>query len=305
MPAHSLVLPTRERLPVAVAHRRSYPAKPNMPLTDDDYQRYARQMILPEIGRAGQEKLQRARVLVIGAGGLGAPALLYLAAAGVGHIDILDADAVDPSNLHRQVIHSTETVGTPKVESAARALARLNPAIDIHPVEGYITEENVEEYVGAADVVVDGCDNFPTRYLVNDACFFAKKPLCYAAVARFEGQASTFLPGQGDSPCYRCLFPEPPPPEMVRPCKEAGVLGVLPGMVGMIQATECLKLLLGIGKPLVGRLLLYDSLAMSHREITLRRAGDCALCGATPTITRLASYDWRACDTQGPGARRL
>lgn len=269
----------------------------SMALSEEQYERYARQLVLPEIGVAGQVKLLAARVAVVGAGGLGSPALQYLAAAGVGHIDVVDPDVVASSNLHRQVIHGQNTLGQPKVESAREAIGRLNPDVEVIPHPVYLTEENALDLLATADVVVDGCDNFPTRYLTNDACFFLKKPLIYGAVSRFDGQATVFAPGQGDSPCYRCLFPEPPPPEMVRPCREAGVLGILPGIIGLIQATECVKRILGLGESLQGRLVIYDALAMSFREVRLKRDRQCALCGDTPTITRLADYNWRACES--------
>jgi len=268
-----------------------------MPLSEEQYQRYARQIVLPELAAAGQEKLLRARVAVVGAGGLGAPALLYLAAAGVGHIDIVDPDVVDRSNLHRQVIHRESGLGTPKTDSARDAIRERNPDVNVTTHAVFLTEENALDLLRPADVVLDGSDNFPTRYLTNDACFFLKKPLVYGAVARFDGQTTVFTPGRNDSPCYRCLFPEAPPPELARPCREAGVLGVLPGLIGMIQATECLKLLLGLGDSLVGRLLIYDAMAASFREVRLKRDPRCALCGDNPTLTRLADYDWRACES--------
>jgi molybdopterin/thiamine biosynthesis adenylyltransferase len=268
-----------------------------MALSEQQYQRYARQMVLPEIGAAGQERLLSAKVLVVGAGGLGSPVLQFLAGAGVGHLAIIDPDVVDRSNLHRQVIHRESTLGQPKVDSAAASLHDLNPDVHItrHPV--YLTEENALELIERVDAVVDGSDNFATRYLTNDACFFRKKPLFYGAVARFEGQVSVFAPGQGESPCYRCLFSEPPPPHLARPCREVGVLGVLPGLIGTIQATECVKWILGLGRSLVGRVVTYDALALRFHEIRLTRDPDCALCGDHPTLKSLADYDWRACES--------
>lgn len=261
-----------------------------MPLSEEQRQRYLRHLLLPEIGLAGQEKLLAAKVLVVGAGGLGSPAALYLAAAGVGTLGIVDADVVDESNLQRQILHSTAEVGRLKVDSARHRLRELNPDIEIitHPVR--LTSANALEIIRAYDIVVDGCDNFATRYLTNDACVFLRKPNVYGALYRFEGQASVFHTATG-GPCYRCLFPEPPPPGAVPSCAEAGVLGVLPGIIGTIQATEAIKLILGIGRPLIGRLLLYDALQMEFRTITLKRDSRCPVCGGSPTIRELIDYE--------------
>jgi len=256
-------------------------------LSDDDLVRYSRQLLLPQWSGKAQRALQQARVLCIGAGGLGSPALLYLAAAGVGHLTIIDGDAVDLSNLQRQVLHSTPDVGRPKAVVAAERLRALNPGIAIVPMVERFAEANAAHLVREHDVVVDGSDNFTTRYLTNDACFFERKPLCFAAVLRFEGQASTFRPGQGDSPCYRCLFPEPPEPGSVPSCAEAGILGMVVGQMGLVQAGEVVKLLIGVGEPLIGRLLLFDGLRTAWREVRLRRQPTCPLCGPQATIAAL------------------
>lgn len=249
-------------------------------LDTDAAERYARQMLLPQVGEAGQAKLEAARVAVIGAGGLGAPALLYLAAAGVGHITLIDDDRVERSNLHRQVIHADARVGLGKAESARMTLAALNPRVRVLAVPDRLCAENVETLLREHDIVIDGADNFATRYLLAAATRRLGMPVVYAAIERFTGQASVFDPRRGDSPCYRCLFPEPPSAADAPNCSEAGVLGVLPGLVGLVQATETLKLLLGIGEPLVGRLLTYDALGMRFRELTLRRDPHCPGCGA-------------------------
>ena len=248
----------------------------------DFYDRYSRHLRLPEVGEAGQRRLQAARVAVVGAGGLGSPAAFYLAAAGVGQLVLADDDVVDRSNLQRQILHTEARVGVPKVESARIALSALNPSIGVEVLPQRITSMNVEALIADADVVLDGGDNFPVRYLLNDACIKLGKPLVYGAVHRFEGQVSVFDAGRqrGVAPCYRCLFPEPPPPEAAPNCAEAGVLGVLPGVIGMLQATEVLKLLLGIGEPLTGRLLHFDALAMRFRETRLTPDPDCPLCRA-------------------------
>jgi molybdopterin/thiamine biosynthesis adenylyltransferase/rhodanese-related sulfurtransferase len=248
-------------------------------LDTDAAERYARQVLLPQVGEAGQAKLASARVVVIGAGGLGAPALLYLAAAGVGHITLIDDDRVERSNLHRQVIHADGRVGLGKAESARMTLAALNPRVRVDVVADRLRAENVEALVGGHEVVLDGADNFATRYLLAAATRRLGIPMVYAAIERFTGQASVFDPRRDDSPCYRCLFPEPPSAADAPNCSEAGVLGVLPGLVGLVQATETLKLLLGIGQPLVGRLLTYDALGMRFRELTLRRDPQCPGCG--------------------------
>ncbi|HZH44222.1 MAG TPA: molybdopterin-synthase adenylyltransferase MoeB [Lysobacter sp.] len=246
----------------------------------DFYERYSRHLRLPEVGEAGQRRLQAARVLLVGAGGLGSPAAFYLAAAGVGTLVLADDDVVDRSNLQRQILHTEARVGEPKVTSAAAALRALNPTVEVVAAAERITSANVERLLDAVDVVVDGADNFPARYLLNDACVKLGKPLVYGAVHRFEGQASVFDAGRhrGALPCYRCLFPEPPPPEAAPNCAEAGVLGVLPGVIGLLQATEAIKLILGIGEPLAGRVLNFDALAMRFRETRLPPDPDCAVC---------------------------
>ena len=267
-------------------------------LSDAELRRYARHLILPEVGPEGQEKLKRARVLAVGAGGLGSPLALYLAAAGVGTIGVVDFDVVDESNLQRQVLFGAGDVGRPKADAAARRLADLNPGIRIVPIRERLVASNALEILRDFDIVADGTDNFPTRYLVNDACVLSRKPNVSASIFRFEGQASVFAAPGG--PCYRCLHPEPPPAGLVASCAEAGVLGVLPGLLGVIQAAEVLKLVLGLGDTLVGRLLLVDVLGMRFREIRLRRNPECAACGDHPTITRLADLDDGLC--AGPPA---
>jgi sulfur-carrier protein adenylyltransferase/sulfurtransferase len=246
-------------------------------LTPDQRRRYSRHLILPEVGEAGQRKLLDARVLIVGAGGLGSPAALYLAAAGVGTLGIVDDDVVDDSNLQRQVIHSTERLGMGKAASARAAIAALNPDVQVITHETRLSKENVLDILSGYDVVLDGTDNFATRYLINDACVLLDKPNVHGSIFRFEGQATTFVAGEG--PCYRCLFPSPPPPELAPSCAEAGVLGLLPGMIGMIQATEAAKLVIGIGEPLIGRLLTYDALAMEFRELRLAQDPHCPMCG--------------------------
>ena len=257
-------------------------------LTRDDLTRYARHLILPEVGIEGQQKLKAARVLCVGTGGLGSPLAFYLAAAGIGTLGLVDFDVVDASNLQRQIIHSTKDVGRKKLDSAEEKLVALNPAIKVIKHETMLTSTNALEILRDYDIVVDGTDNFPTRYLVNDACVLLGKPNVYGSIFRFEGQASVFATREG--PCYRCLYPEPPPPGMVPSCAEGGVLGVLPGLVGVIQATEAIKLILGKGEPLVGRLLLVDALAMRFRELKLHKNPDCPVCGANPTVTQLIDY---------------
>lgn len=266
------------------------PVLPALPeLTPGEMARYARHLILPEVGMEGQQKLKAARVLCVGAGGLGSPLALYLAAAGVGTLGLVDFDAVEASNLQRQILHSTPDIGRSKLDSAAEKLTALNPAINIvkHPVR--LTSSNALQIVGGYDIVADGTDNFPTRYLVNDACVLAGKPNVYASIFRFEGQATVFA--TPDGPCYRCLYPQPPPPGTVPSCAEGGVLGILPGLLGVIQATETIKLILGIGQPLIARLLLVDALAMRFRELKLRKNPDCPVCGAHPSVTELIDYD--------------
>ncbi len=264
--------------------------------TEEQIKRYARHIILPEVGGKGQEKLLNSRVLVIGAGGLGSPAILYLAAAGVGTIGIVDFDVVDLSNLQRQIIHNTERVGTPKVESAKKTVEMLNPDVKVIAYNTRISKENIMDIIKDYDVVLDGTDNFPTRFLINDACYFAGKPLVSAAMLRFEGQVSVFdYRNKENSPCYRCLFPEPPPPGLVPSCQEAGILGSIGGIMGCIQATEAIKLILGIGEPLVGKLLIMDALSMDFRKVKLRKDPNCPLCGEKPVIKELIEYE-QVCD---------
>jgi adenylyltransferase/sulfurtransferase len=258
-------------------------------LSRDEVLRYSRHLIMPEVGMDGQLKLKQARVLMIGAGGLGAPLGLYLAAAGVGHLGIVDFDVVDFTNLQRQVTFSTTDVGRPKSEAAKERLAAMNPAIEITTHETRLTSENALDLFKDYDIIVDGTDNFPTRYLVNDACVLLGKPNVYGSIFRVEGQVSIF--GGPDGPCYRCLYPEPPPPGLVPSCAEGGVLGVLPGIVGSLQAVETIKLILGAGDPLIGRLLLFDALGMKFRELKLKKNPDCPLCGANRTITKLIDYE--------------
>ena len=257
-------------------------------LSNDEILRYSRHLIIPEVGMEGQQKLKSAKILLVGAGGLGAPLGLYLAAAGVGRIGIVDFDVVDFTNLQRQVIHSTRDVGRKKLDSAAEKMLAINPHVEIVKHETALSSENALDILKDYDIVVDGTDNFPTRYLVNDACVLLAKPNVYGSIFRFEGQATVFAYQGG--PCYRCLYPEPPPPGLVPSCAEGGVLGILPGTIGLIQATETVKLILGIGEPLVGRLLLYDALGMRFRELKLRKNPECPVCGEHPTITRLIDY---------------
>jgi molybdopterin/thiamine biosynthesis adenylyltransferase/rhodanese-related sulfurtransferase len=258
-------------------------------LSKEEIQRYSRHLIMPEVGMEGQLKLKRARVLTIGTGGLGAPLGLYLAAAGVGHLGLVDFDVVDTSNLQRQVTFTTQDVGKPKSAAAKARLSALNPEIEITAYETRLTSENALELFRDYDIIVDGTDNFPTRFLVNDACVILGKPNVYGSIFRFEGQATVF--GYPGGPCYRCLYPEPPPPGLVPSCAEGGVLGVLPGIVGSIQAMETIKLILGTGDPLVGRLLLFDALAMRFRELKLKRNPECPVCGDHRTITKLIDYE--------------
>ena len=261
-----------------------------MELSNQEMRRYARHLHLSEVGLAGQQKLRAASVLCVGAGGLGSPVALYLAAAGVGRIGIVDCDAIELSNLQRQILHATADVGQSKVTSAATSLRRLNPEVEVCQHEIRLTRANAIDLLRPYDLVVDGSDNFPTRYLTNDACVLLNKTNVYGSVSRFEGQASVFAPHLG-GPCYRCLFPEPPPPGAVPNCAEGGVLGVLPGVIGTLQATEAIKLILGLGTSLMGRLLLYDALKLTFREIKLRRDPRCPLCGEAPTIRELPDYD--------------
>jgi sulfur-carrier protein adenylyltransferase/sulfurtransferase len=257
-------------------------------LSRDEIQRYSRHLIMPEVGMEGQLKLKQASVLMVGTGGLGAPLGMYLAAAGVGKIGLVDFDVVDFSNLQRQVIHGTKDVGKPKIQSAVETMSDINPHIELVKHETALSSENAMEILGGYDIVVDGTDNFPTRYLVNDACVLLKKPNVYGSIFRFEGQATVFAYEGG--PCYRCLYPEPPPPGLVPSCAEGGVLGILPGVIGLIQATETVKLILGIGDTLVGRLMLYDALGMKFRELKLRKNPECPVCGDHPTVTKLIDY---------------
>jgi len=259
------------------------------PLSHDEIRRYSRHLIMPEVGLEGQQKLKAARVLCIGAGGLGSPATLYLAAAGVGTIGLVDFDVVDFSNLQRQILHGTSDVGRPKLESAQETLADINPGVNIEKHEAALTSENAFEILRDYELVIDGTDNFPTRYLVNDACVLLGKPNVYGSIYRFEGQASIFA--AKDGPCYRCLYAEPPPPGLVPSCAEGGVLGVLPGIIGTIQATEAVKLILGVGTPLIGRLLVFDALRMQFRELKLRKNPQCPICGEHRTIHELIDYE--------------
>ncbi|MGE0639647.1 MAG: molybdopterin-synthase adenylyltransferase MoeB [Thermoanaerobaculia bacterium] len=261
-------------------------------LSTAEIARYARHLSLAEVGMAGQERLKAARVLVVGAGGLGSPAALYLAAAGVGTIGLVDFDFVDRSNLQRQILFGESDVGKGKLDAAVARLRETNPHVVLEPHAARVAKGNVAELVAGYDLVVDGTDNFPTRYLVHDAAFFAGKPYIYGSIFRFEGQASVFAPASArGGPCFRCLFPEPPPPGAVPSCAEAGVIGVLPGIIGSIQANETIKWILGVGEPLVGRLLLFDALAMHFREVGFRRSADCPLCSESPSQTGLVEYD--------------
>ena len=261
-----------------------------MNLDNDEIRRYSRHLILPEVGMAGQKKIKGTSVLCIGAGGLGSPIAMYLAAAGVGRIGLVDFDEVDFSNLQRQILHGTDDVGRPKGESAKDTLNQINPNCQVDVHKTMITSDNAMELIKPYDIVVDGTDNFPTRYLTNDACVLLGKPNVYGSIFRFEGQASVFAPSLG-GPCYRCLYPEPPPPGMVPSCAEGGVLGILPGIIGCIQATEIIKLALGQGTSLVGRLMLYNALDMKFREVKLRRDPACPVCGDNPTVTELIDYE--------------
>ena len=259
------------------------------PLSHEEILRYSRHLILPDVGVAGQQKLKAARALLVGAGGLGSPAALYLAAAGVGTLGLVDFDVVDRTNLQRQVIHGTSRVGTSKLESARERILDLNPNVRVETFETRLTSANALDIFRTFDVIVDGSDNFPTRYLVNDACVLLGKPNVYGSIFRFEGQASVFFAKQG--PCYRCLYSEPPPPDLVPSCAEGGVLGVLPGIIGSIQALEAIKLIVGIGDLLIGRLLLFDALQLKFRELQLAKDPDCPICGTHPTVTALIDYE--------------
>jgi len=257
-------------------------------LTTDDLSRYSRHLLLPEVGIEGQQRLKAAKVLCVGTGGLGSPLALYLAAAGIGTLGLVDFDVVDASNLQRQIIHSTKDIGRKKLDSAAEKLTALNPALNVIKHDTMLSSANALEIIKDYDIVADGTDNFPTRYLVNDACVILGKPNAYGSIFRFEGQASVFA--TEDGPCYRCLYPEPPPPGLVPSCAEGGVLGILPGLVGVIQATEAIKLILGKGESLIGRLLLVDALNMRFRELKLRKSPECPVCGPNPTVTELIDY---------------
>ncbi len=259
-------------------------------LDSQKLERYARHISMPEVGEEGQIKLLQSKVFLVGAGGLGSPAAYYLGAAGVGTLGIIDHDVVDRTNLQRQILHNEERIGEPKVESAKRTLKALNPDLNVMTYRERLSRENVLDIIKNYDVIVNGCDNFPTRYLINDACVFLKKPLVDGSIFRFEGQVTVFHAGVG--PCYRCLYPEPPPPEMAPSCAEAGVFGVLPGIIGSIQGVEVLKLLLGKGDPLIGRLLIMDTLKMKVREMKVRRDPRCPVCGDHPTIKELIDYEW-------------
>ncbi len=266
-----------------------------MDFTDEQIERYSRHIILPEVGGKGQAKLLESKVFVLGAGGLGSPALLYLAAAGVGTIGIADGDRVDLSNLQRQIIHDTTTIGVPKVESAKKAMKDLNPDVEVRTINGRLDTENIREVLRDYDVVLDGSDNFPTRYLMNDASFFEGKTLVSGSMFRFDGQVAVFKPHEG-FPCYRCLYPEPPPKGMVPSCQEAGVLGALAGVIGVLQAVEAVKEILSIGRSLAGELLIYDALGSNFRKVKVRRDPDCALCGEKATIKELSLYEQAPCE---------
>ncbi len=258
-------------------------------LTNEEVLRYGRHLIMPEVGMKGQKKLKDAKILMVGAGGLGSPSGLYLAASGIGELTIIDPDVVDASNLQRQLFHDTDKIGVPKVESAKERIAAINPNVKVNAIQDFLTNENVRKLVREHDLVVDGTDNFQTRYMVNDACIFEKKINVYGSIFRFDGQSTIFC--AEDGPCYRCLYPEPPPPGMVPSCAEGGVLGILPGIIGVIQATEAIKIVLGEGQPLVGRLLLYDALQMKFRELKIRKDPSCPVCGEHPTIHDLQDYE--------------
>ncbi|MBN2325930.1 MAG: molybdopterin-synthase adenylyltransferase MoeB [Candidatus Omnitrophica bacterium] len=264
--------------------------------SDEQIERYSRHIILPHVGGKGQEKLLESKVLMIGAGGLGSPAAYYLTAAGIGTLGLADDDAVDRSNLQRQILHFTSDLGAPKTRSAARKLADLNPDCQIHQHSLRVDSSNILDLIDPYDVILDGTDNFPARFLINDACVMARKPLIHAGVFRFEGQATTIIPGE--TPCYRCVFPEPPPLGMIPSCQEAGILGCVAGIMGAIQATEAIKVLLKIGEPLLGKLLIFDALAMQFRQAAIPRDKECAICSDHPTITQLIDYN-QSCDSAG------
>ena len=260
-----------------------------MKLREDQIERYSRQIILPNVGGKGQEKLLNAKVLIIGAGGLGSPCALYLASAGIGKIGIVDSDKVELNNLQRQILHSTDNVGSQKVESAKKRLNSINPDVSVATYNIRLTSKNILDIIKDYDIIVDGSDNFPTRYLVNDACVLSKKPFSHGGIFRFDGQAITILPGE--SACYRCLFPEPPPPGLVPSCQEAGILGAVAGLIGVIQANEVLKYVLGIGDLLVGKLLVFNALDSSSRQVKVPKDPKCPVCGENPTVTKLIDYE--------------
>jgi adenylyltransferase/sulfurtransferase len=259
--------------------------------TEEEIKRYSRHIILPEVGGVGQKKLKEAKILVAGAGGLGSPASLYLAAAGIGLIGIIDMDIVDISNLQRQILHRTEDIGREKTLSAERSLKDINPDIEVRRYQERISADNIMDIIKDYDLIIDGVDNFPARYLLNDACFFLSKPLVDAGILRFDGQLMTIIPNKG--PCYRCIFPEPPPPGMVPSCQEAGILGAVAGILGVLQATEAIKYILGKGELLVGKILIFDALALTFRIINISKNKDCPLCGVEPKIKELKEYDIR------------
>ncbi|KOA20700.1 putative adenylyltransferase/sulfurtransferase MoeZ [Clostridium homopropionicum DSM 5847] len=265
-----------------------------MAFTNDQLERYSRHIILKEVGAKGQKKLLNAKVLIIGAGGLGAPAAMYLAAAGVGTIGIVDADEVDLSNLQRQIIHSTADIGKAKVKSAKETINAINSDVTVSTYRTFVTSENVMDLIKDYDFIIDGTDNFPAKFLINDACVMAKKPFSHAGIIRFYGQLMTYVPGQG--PCYRCVFKNPPPKDAVPTCKQAGVIGAMGGVIGSLQAMEAIKCILGVGEPLVGRLLTYDALEMEFHTIKLPDNGNCGVCGEHPTITQLIDYEQVECD---------
>ncbi len=266
-----------------------------MDFTEEQIERYSRHIILPEIGGKGQARLLKSKVFVLGAGGLGSPSLLYLAAAGVGTIGIADGDSVDLSNLQRQIIHDTSRIGMPKVLSAKASIEAINPDVKVEPLHGRLSADNIREVIRDYDVVLDGSDNFPTRFLMNDAAFFEGKPLISGSMFRFDGQVSVFKPRKG-FPCYRCLYPEPPPKGLVPSCQEAGVLGALAGVIGVLQAVETVKELLGLGDGLAGHLLIFDALKMTFRKVKVRKDPECALCGDSPTIKELKAYEEVVCE---------
>ncbi len=266
-----------------------------MNFTEEQIERYSRHIILPEVGGTGQQKLLDAKVFCLGAGGLGSPALMYLAAAGVGTLGVADGDVVDLSNLQRQIIHNTDTIGVAKVESAKQTINKMNPGIKFNVFNGRLTADNIREVIREYDIILDGSDNFPTRFLTNDACFFEKKTLISGSMFRFDGQVTTFKSQEG-YPCYRCLYPEPPPAGMVPSCQEAGVLGALPGVVGVLQATEAIKEILGIGDSLAGFLMIYDALAMTFKKVKVRKDPECPLCSDKATIKELTMYEERVCE---------